>query len=77
LSPGWQRELFLDLAGWAKDNEPNTLAGDSTSPLPFAGMRDYPYASATPNRNAAFREYLRRYQTRRRYRLIPPLAPAE
>jgi hypothetical protein len=26
---------------------------------------------------AAYRSYLHRYQTRRRYRLIPPLAPAE
>lgn len=73
---GWQRDFFLYLAGWAKDNEPNTLAGDSTGPLPFAAMRRYPYAG-TAHSTAAYRSYLRRYQTRRRYRLIPPLALAE
>lgn len=77
LRSGWQRDFFLYLAGWAKDNEPNTLAGDSAGPLPFAAMRQYPYAAEDANHDAAYREYLRRYQTRRRYRLIPPLAPAE
>lgn len=74
--PGWQRDFFLYLAGWAKDNEPNTLAGDSAGPLPFVSMRRYPYAGMAHS-TAAYRSYLHRYQTRRRYRLIPPLAPAE
>ena len=77
LRPGWQRDLFLYLAGWAKDNEPNTRAGDSSGPLPFAAMPGYPNTGPAPRRDSAYRAYLRRYQTRRRYRLIPPLAPAE
>jgi hypothetical protein len=74
---GQRRDFFLYLAGWAKDNEPNTLAGDNAGPLPFAGMRGYPYAGAARRGDAAYGVYLRRYQTRRRYRLIPPLAPAK
>jgi hypothetical protein len=75
LHPGWRRDFFLYLAGWAKDNEPNTLGGSRSAPLPFAAMPRYPYRVAAPSHAAAYREYLRRYQTRRRYRLIPPLAP--
>ncbi|HEY6937306.1 MAG TPA: FG-GAP-like repeat-containing protein [Terriglobales bacterium] len=74
---GWRRDFFLYLAGWAKDNEPNTMAGDNSDPLPFAAMPRYPNTGPAPRRDAAYRAYLRRYQTRRRYRLIPPLAPAE
>ncbi|HKT70383.1 MAG TPA: VCBS repeat-containing protein, partial [Terriglobales bacterium] len=74
---GWRRDFFLYLAGWAKDNEPNTMAGDSSDPLPFAAMPGYPNTGPAPRRDAVYRAYLRRYQTRRRYRLIPPLAPAE
>ncbi|HKC70814.1 MAG TPA: VCBS repeat-containing protein, partial [Terriglobales bacterium] len=77
LRPGWKRDFFLYLAGWAKDNEPNTVAGESSDPLPFAAMPGYPHAGSARGRNAAYRAYLRRYQTRTRYRLIPPLAPAE
>jgi hypothetical protein len=77
LRQGWKRDFFLYLAGWAKDNEPNTLAGGSSSPLPFAAMAVYPYAASARPRDAAYRAYFRRYQTRRRYRLISPLAPTE
>ncbi|HJS97953.1 MAG TPA: FG-GAP-like repeat-containing protein [Terriglobales bacterium] len=77
LHRGWGRDFFIYLAGWAKDNEPNTLAGNSSSPLPFAAMLGYPNTGSVPNRGAAYREYLHRYQTRRWHRLIPPLAPAE
>ncbi|HKW25668.1 MAG TPA: FG-GAP-like repeat-containing protein [Terriglobales bacterium] len=77
LRPGWRRDFLLYLAGWAKDNEPNTMAGDSSSPLPFAAMPGYPNTGPAPRRDSAYRAYLRRYQTRRRYRLISPLAPAE
>lgn len=75
LRSGRKRDFFLYLAGWAKDNEPNTLAGNSSGPLPFAAMRRYP--ETVRKHDVAYREYLRRYQTRRRYRLIPPLASAE
>lgn len=76
LAPGWRRDLFLYLAGWAKDNEPNTLSGGNAAPLPFAAMPHYPYSGRGRN-DADYREYLSRYQTRRRYRLIPPLAPLQ
>jgi hypothetical protein len=77
LRPDWQRDFFLYLAGWAKDNEPNTLAGNNSGPLPFAAMLRYPNTVSAPHSDASYRAYLRRYQTRRRYRLNPPLAPAE
>jgi hypothetical protein len=75
LRAGWRRDFFLELAGWAKDNEPNTLAGGRAGPLPFAAMPRYPYRASQGRGGAGYRDYLRRYQTRRRYRLIPPLAP--
>lgn len=74
LPSGWRRDLFLCLAGWAKDNEPNTLSGGSSAPLPFAAMPRYPYHGSGRS-DAPYRQYLRQYQTRRPYRLIPPLAP--
>jgi TolA-binding protein len=78
LKPGWKREFFLHLTGWAKDNEPNTASGKSVAPLPYHGMPDYPPAEVgTPWKQPRYQEYLKEYQTRPGYALIPPLAPAE
>ena len=42
LPPGWQRDYVLHSVGWDKDSDINTLEGQSSLPLPFAGMRSYP-----------------------------------
>ncbi len=74
LKPGWTRDFFLYAAGYAKDGEPNTSFATTVTPLPYRAMENYP--PATPHaRDADYERYLREYQTRPRYRLIPPLAP--
>ena len=41
---GWERDFVLHCVGWDKDADLNTLAGQSTEPLPFKGMQAYPPA---------------------------------
>ncbi len=77
VKPGWKRDFFLDLRGYAKDGEPNTAFAWTVEPLPFSGMSNYPpspsdQVPSTPG----YQQYLRQYQTRPGYALIPPLAPA-
>jgi len=77
LKLGWKRNFFLYAGGYAKDGEPNTAFAWTVEPLPFSDMSNYPPeardgAPDTP----AYRDYLREYQTRPGYALIPPLAPA-
>jgi len=67
LSPGWQRDFVLRIAGWAKDNEPTTLFFDTVEPLPFRGMSQYGARSSAHHR--------REHHARRVPLLIPPLAP--
>lgn len=77
LRPGWKRDFFLYIRGYAKDGEPNTAFARSAEPLPFRAMRNYPPApgGARPH-DAAYERYLRKYETRPAHVLIPPLAPA-
>lgn len=39
---GWKRDFVLHCVGWDKDADLNTLAGQSSEPLPFRSMRSYP-----------------------------------
>jgi hypothetical protein len=76
VRPGWKRTFFLYAHGWAKDGEPNTAFSKTVEPLPFRGMSGYPYTGAERYPDSPQQtEYLREYQTRPRYKLIPPLAP--
>jgi hypothetical protein len=77
VRPGWKRDFFLDLRGYAKDGEPNTAFAWTVEPLPFSGMSNYPpsLGDRAPN-TPEYRRYLDKYQTRPGYALIPPLAPA-
>ena len=72
---GMQRQLFLLLDGWAKDNEPNTVTGNESGPLPYRSMTSYPFPSSHPGQPAR-EDYETTYQTRPSRMLIPPLAPA-
>jgi len=77
LKPGWKRDFFLDARGYAKDGEPNTAAFRTVEPLPFGAMANYPpLASDSHPQDRDYSLYLRRYETRQAYQLIPPLAPA-
>jgi tetratricopeptide (TPR) repeat protein len=77
VKPGWKRDFFLDLRGWAKDGEPNTAFAWTVVPLPFRKMSNYPPGPEDRAPNAAeYQQYLREFETRRARALIPPLAPA-
>ncbi|MFK8112686.1 MAG: CRTAC1 family protein [Rubripirellula sp.] len=39
---GWKRDFVLHSVGWDKDADLNTLAGQSTGPLPYREMTEYP-----------------------------------
>lgn len=66
LPVGWQRDWLLDLDGWDKDGDKNTIAGQTVEPLPFHGQDDSRYGEpqAFPNEEAR-REFRRLYLTRR------------
>lgn len=66
LPAGWKRDFFIRNVGWDKDADLNTVLGQTVEPLPFRGMKRYPFApdDVRPN-SREFRDYLRRYQTRR------------
>lgn len=57
LPPGWKRDFILWSDGWTKDSDRNTVSGETVEPLPFHGMKRYPYAEderfpATPAHRA-------------------------
>ncbi len=77
LNPGWKRDFFLRLRGYAKDGEPNTAFSWTVSPLPFSGMSNYPPGAGDHAPSVRkYQDYLSRYQTRPGRALIPPLEPA-
>jgi hypothetical protein len=62
---GWRRDFLLYTDGWIKDSDLNTAFGTTVDPLPFHGIRSYPYApgEAYPT-DAAHQRYLEGYNTR-------------
>ena len=74
LPSGKSRQMFLLLDGWAKDNEPNTVTGRDSLPLPYRAMKNYPYEANVPEQPNR-RDYEQTYETRPARTLIPPLAP--
>ena len=74
LPQGWTRTFLLYADGFSKEMDINSASPDQLSPLPFHGMKSYPYAAPetypmTPAREA----YLNRYNTRVVYGPVPPL----
>ncbi|MEO6528814.1 MAG: FG-GAP-like repeat-containing protein [Gemmatimonadaceae bacterium] len=62
---GWKRDFLLYTDGWIKDSDLNTAFGTTVDPLPFHGVKSYPYAKgdAYPT-DSAHQRYLREYSTR-------------
>jgi tetratricopeptide (TPR) repeat protein len=65
LPQGFQRTFLLYADGFSKEMDINSASPDQVRPLPFHGMRGYPYSGQaryplTPGR----RDYLLRYNTR-------------
>ncbi len=65
LPNGWKRDFVLHSIGYDKDADLNTLYGQTSDPLPFRAMTSYPFApDELPPDSAAYRQYLKKYQTR-------------
>ncbi len=65
LPRGWKRDFLLYTDGWIKDSDLNTAHGTTVAPLPFHGVKSYPYApgEAYPT-DPEHQRYLREYNTR-------------
>ena len=65
LPPGWKRDFLLYTDGWIKDSDLNTAFGTTVGPLPFHGVKAYPYRSAEAYpTDPRHQRYLREYDTR-------------
>ena len=74
LPDGWTRTFLLYGSGYSKEMDLNSSSPDILAPLPFAGMKSYPYASADGPRETAERQrYIDRYLTRIVARPLPPI----
>jgi Flp pilus assembly protein TadD len=65
LPRGWKRDFLLYTDGWIKDSDLNTAFGTTVEPLPFHGVKAYPYKAgeAYPS-DQQHQRYLREYDTR-------------
>ena len=65
LPVGWSRDFLIYTTGWVKDGDMNTAEGNRVEPLPFHGMRSYPYddSQSYPD-DRQHRRYLKKYNTR-------------
>ncbi len=72
---GYRRDYLLYVNGWAKDGDLNTAFSQTVEPLPFQGMKSYPYAEGEDYPQIPrLRQYRETYNTRPALRFIRPLA---
>ncbi len=65
LPKGWKRSFVLRTWGYCKDCAPFTATGETIEPLPFKGMKNYPYGPDQDYpRDKKHLDYLRIYNTR-------------
>jgi tetratricopeptide (TPR) repeat protein len=65
LRAGWKRTFLLYADGFSKEMDINSASPDAVMPLPFHGMKNYPYAAnESYPATRAHREYVERYNTR-------------
>ena len=65
LPEGWTRSFLLYADGFSKEMDINSASPDQVAPLPFHGMKSYPYtAREAPMVTPARRAYVERYNTR-------------
>jgi tetratricopeptide (TPR) repeat protein len=71
---GWTRTYLLHVDGFSKEMNLHSASPDVVAPLPFHGMKRYPYGPAdAPARSEAYLEYLEAYNTRLVFRGLPLL----
>ena len=65
LPTGWTRDFLIHSNGWVKDGDLNTATGNKVGPLPFHGMKAYPYSDVNlyPS-DKRLRDYNKQYNTR-------------
>jgi tetratricopeptide (TPR) repeat protein len=61
---GWVRDYFFTANGYEKDMDFYAYRGDSVAPLPFGGMRSYPYPGQSFPSDADHLNYEMEYNTR-------------
>jgi hypothetical protein len=65
LPRGWKRTFLFYADGFSKEMDINSASPDQVAPLPFHGMKSYPYAAPESYPTTrAHREYLQRHNTR-------------
>jgi hypothetical protein len=75
LPRGWKRTFLFFGDGFSKEMDINSASPDQVLPLPFHGMKSYPYSAPTAYpMTAERRAYLERYNTRV---VSAPVAPLE
>lgn len=63
--PGRRRTFLFYASGWLKDFDMNGTSSEAAAPLPFAGMKKYPYAAPEEfPRTPELQRFLREYMTR-------------
>ena len=65
LPYGWKRDYLLYSDGWLKDGDMNTLTGNSSNPLPFHDMKNFPSDSIKYFISEDFIEYNNFFNTRK------------
>jgi hypothetical protein len=65
LPAGWKRTFLLYADGFSKEMDINSASPDHVAPLPFHGMKNYPYsADESYPMTKARRQYIEQYNTR-------------
>ena len=78
LPAGWAHTFLLYADGFSKEMNIHSASPDEVAPLPFHGMRRYPYAAPDAHPlTPARRDYVERYNTRIVTRTLPPLLADE
>ena len=77
LPAGWTRTFLLYADGFSKEMNIHSASPDEVAPLPFHGMKRYPYdASRSQPPAPERRAYVERYNTRVVTRPLPTLVRA-
>ncbi len=65
LESGWTRSFVFRSVAYCKDADPHTATSDSVGPLPWKGMKSFPFPTGGDRPlDPAYSAYLRDYQTR-------------